>query len=207
MIIVTCYSTSLAFQSLLNNFNTNCISGANISFTDNPPLETKLAEVDKSNEKLDEQFKEFQSFHIDPITQKPIGEDDNKPQKKHIFAFLEKEKVLPMSTTTETSNLNDTKEVKRSEKVHFLSRNDTKKFKECKRMIKHKHIIIFAQLNQSIHYNNYSIVYIDENNSTWGHYETCSYYYHIPIVEAIVAVVWVVFIIISGHRGDRLAKM
>lgn len=47
---------------------------------------------------------------------------------------------------------------------------------------------------------------IDELATKWGDPDTCSYFYYFPIVEVIVAIVWIVFISISGRRGERTAK-
>lgn len=47
---------------------------------------------------------------------------------------------------------------------------------------------------------------IDEMNSVWGDQGTCAYFYYVPVVETICAIVWIVFIVISGHRGEQVAK-
>lgn len=47
---------------------------------------------------------------------------------------------------------------------------------------------------------------IDELNSRWGHSETCDNFYYLPLISAIVAIVWVVLIFISGYRGESTAE-
>lgn len=47
---------------------------------------------------------------------------------------------------------------------------------------------------------------IDEMSTLWGDQGTCAYFYYVPVVETICAVVWIVFIAISGHRGEQVAK-
>lgn len=131
MIVITCFSTSISFQSLLMNFNSNCVSNASIAFK-YAPIDNQT-NVTQINDKLkrDEHFKEFQSFHIDPITQRPIGEEVYH-HKKHIYAFLDKEKELPISTTTEMINTNKTEKIKKSKEVHFLHPDDVEFFNNCK---------------------------------------------------------------------------
>lgn len=131
MIVITCFSTSIAFQSLLINFKSNCVSNASIAFK-YAPIDDKTNDTQTMDKfKRDEHFKEFQSFHIDPITQRPIGEEVTH-HKKHIYEFLEKEKQLPVSTTTEMIKTNKTDEDKKSKQVHFLHPDDVEFFNNCK---------------------------------------------------------------------------
>lgn len=47
---------------------------------------------------------------------------------------------------------------------------------------------------------------VDEMNTLWGEPSTCEYFYYVPVFGAIGAIIWIVFIAISGQRGEQVAR-
>lgn len=130
LIITTCFATSYAFQSLVQNFNSNCVSGASIAYKpitfkpigtkDNNENNSKYADQNYAN-KIKEYFEEFKSYHVGPMA-KADTEIAEVP-KTQIYQLLNKDRPL-FSTTTERTNVTNVK--------GLLHRDDANFFNNCK---------------------------------------------------------------------------
>lgn len=141
LIVFTCFLTSIVFQSFLQNFNSNCISNASLSFKyepintnsttqTNPDAKITNNQTDeKYVSKVDVLFKKFESYHLQTTTQRPQTDEEIMP-KKHLYEFLNKEKPF-IRTTTERVNISEGSNETTTQKPK-MHPDDAEFFNNCK---------------------------------------------------------------------------